>query len=71
MSARRCRLVVQPGAQADIRAILLYTRERWGVEQRRRYGIQLNRALRSLLDYPERGRPRDELYSGCRSLPVE
>jgi toxin ParE1/3/4 len=23
-----------------------------------------------LLDHPERGRPRDELYDGCRSLNV-
>jgi len=71
MSAHRRRLVVQPGAQADIRAILLYTRERWSAEQRRRYRAQLNQAMRSLLDHPERGRPRDEFYAGCRSLVVE
>jgi plasmid stabilization system protein ParE len=27
--------------------------------------------MRSLLVYPERGRQRDELYTACRSLPVE
>jgi plasmid stabilization system protein ParE len=71
MSARRRRLVVLPEAQADIRAILLYTRERWCVEQRRRYRDQLNQTMRSLLDDPERGRLRNDLYGGCRGLPVE
>lgn len=70
MSAHR-RLIIQPEAQADIRAILLYTRERWSAEQRRRYHAHINLGLTSLLDYPERGRPRDEFYVGCRSLLVE
>jgi len=48
-----------------------YTARQCGVRQRDIYHAQLNRGLRSLLDNPERGRPRDELYAGCRSLPVE
>lgn len=71
MSSRRRRLVVQPDAQPDIRAILLYTREHWSAAQRRRYRAQLNQGMRSLFDHPERGRARDEFYAGCRSLMVE
>jgi toxin ParE1/3/4 len=71
MSARKRRLILQPDAQADIDEILLYTRKRWSAEQRRRYRAQRNKGMRSLLDYPERGLPRDDLYRGCRSLPVE
>lgn len=71
MSARRRRLTVKPEAQADIDDILLYTCERWGAEQRRRYGFRIKQAMRSLLDYPERGASRDDLYPGCRNPLVE
>lgn len=71
MSARRRRLTVKPEAQADIDDIRLCTRERWGAEQRRRYGFHIKQAVRSLLDYPERGMSRDDLSPGCRSLVVE
>ena len=71
MSARKRRLIVRPDAQADFRAVLLYTRERWGVDQRHRYRTQLSQAMRSLRDYPERGRARDDYFPGCRSLMVE
>ena len=62
MSARRRRLVIRPDARTDLREILLYTQERWGVEQRRRYRTQMYQAMRSLLDYPERGRSREEYF---------
>ena len=38
---------------------------------RRRYRAQIYQTMRSLLDYPERGRSRDEYFPGCRSLVVE
>ena len=71
MSARRRRLTVKPDAQVDIDDILLYTRKQWGVDQRRRYGTQLRQGMRSLVERPELGRTRDEVYSGCRSLVIE
>jgi toxin ParE1/3/4 len=72
MSARsRRRLTIREAAKRDIDDILVYTRTRWGVDQRRRYGAQLKKAIRSLLDYPELGPPRNDLFPGCRNLPLE
>ena len=65
------RLVVSVAAKLDLDDALLYTRRRWDAEQRRRYRNLLNQAMHSLLDFPERGRPRDELYPGCRSPLAE
>jgi toxin ParE1/3/4 len=71
MSARRRRLTLRVDARNDIQDTLLYTQQRWGEEQRRRYRAQLYKAMRSLLEYPERGRARDEFFAGCRGLAVE
>jgi toxin ParE1/3/4 len=68
-SSRKLRLT--PEARADVREIRRYTARQWGARQRDVYYAHLNRGMRTLLDYPERGRPRNELYVGCRSLPVE
>jgi toxin ParE1/3/4 len=68
---RRRRLAITVAAKFDIDNILLYTQRQWGAGQRRRYRAQLYQGMRGLLDYPERGRPRDELYAGCRSVLVE
>ena len=72
MSARRGRrLVIKPAAKLDIDDALLFTRERWGIEQRRHYRDTLRRVMRSLLDYPEQGRSRPELGAEVRSIAVE
>ena len=72
MSARRRRrLALSDDAAFDIEDVLLHTQERWGAEQRRRYRVRLFQAMRSLLDHPELGRLRDELFPGCRGLVVE
>jgi toxin ParE1/3/4 len=71
MSARRRQLVIRPDAREDLRQILIYTQERWGAEQRRRYRALMYQAMRSLLDYPERGRTREEYFPDCRGLPAE
>jgi toxin ParE1/3/4 len=71
MSAHRRRLTIKPDAQVDIDDILLYTREHWGVDQRHRYGSQLRKAMRSLVNHPGLGRARDEVNPGCRSLLIE
>jgi toxin ParE1/3/4 len=54
-----------------VREILRYTARQWGPRQRARYPAQLHHAMRPLLDFPERGWPRDEYFPGCRGLPVE
>jgi toxin ParE1/3/4 len=71
MSARKRRLILKPDARADMRGILLYTQQHWGGDQRRRYRTRLYDAMRSLRDYPEWGRQRDEYFPGCRGLVVE
>ncbi|MEA2515991.1 MAG: toxin ParE1/3/4 [Thermomicrobiales bacterium] len=48
-----------------------YTARQWGARQRDVYCARLNQGMRALLDHPERGHPRDELYLGCRSILVE
>jgi toxin ParE1/3/4 len=68
-SSRKLRLTDE--ARGDVRDIRRYTARQWGPRQRDRYAAQLHQALRSLLDYPERGRVRDEYFPGCRSLAVE
>jgi toxin ParE1/3/4 len=70
MSARKRRLLIAPEARADLNGIRLYTQQQWGVDQRRRYGDRLRQAMRSLVDHPELGTPRDDLYPGCRGLVV-
>lgn len=67
-SSRKLRLT--PEARTDVRDIRRYTARRWGTQQRDAYHATLDRALRVLLDHPELGRSRDDLYLGCRSLPV-
>jgi len=72
MCARsRRHITIREAAKQDIDDILLYTRTRWGIDQRRRYRGQLRQAIRSLLDYPELGPSRDDLFPGCRNLPLE
>ncbi|HEY7035648.1 MAG TPA: type II toxin-antitoxin system RelE/ParE family toxin [Thermomicrobiales bacterium] len=68
-SSRRLRL--SPEARADDRDIRRYTTQRRGARQRDLYYARLNQGMHALLDYPERGRSRDDLYAGCRGLPVE
>ena len=68
-SSRKLRL--RDEARVDLREIRRHTARQWGQEQRDRYSARLQQALRSLREYPERGRARDEYFSGCRTLTVE
>ncbi len=70
MSVRKRRIVLKPQARDDLHGALLQTRRQWGAGQRVRYKSLLYEAMRGLVDYPERGRTRDELFRGCRSLPA-
>jgi toxin ParE1/3/4 len=64
------RIGISDEAAADLLDIRRYTAKVWGPQQRDRYIGRLRQSLHSLLDYPERGRRRDELYFGCPSLTV-
>jgi toxin ParE1/3/4 len=65
------KLQLTEDARADLRDIRRSTAQRWGVQQRDAYYAKLIKAMRSLLDYPELGPLRDDLYLGCRSLAAE
>ena len=69
MSARERRIVLKPQARVDVRGALLQSRRQWGADQRLRYKTMLYDALPGLGDHPERGRMRDNLFPGRRSLP--
>ena len=46
-------------AEMDLVEIGLFTRERWGAAQGRRYLTQLDRCFRALGDNPQRGKPAE------------
>jgi toxin ParE1/3/4 len=71
MSARSPLVVLAPQAERDFAFILVYTQRMWGGEQRAGYRATIAQALRSLREHPQTGRPRDDLFPGCRSMQVE
>lgn len=58
-------------AEDDLFKIISSTIEAWGSEQARNYSQTIDAALLKLAQYPEFGRPRDELYKNARSFPIE
>ena len=71
MSARKVEVQLSRSALRDIDDILLYTQRAWGTRQRAIYRAVIYRALGGLAQYPESGRSRDDLFSGCRGMQVE
>jgi toxin ParE1/3/4 len=71
MSARRPIIQLTRKAERDIEGILLYTRRSWGTEQTATYRRGFENAWRLLRDHPKLGQPRDDLFPGCREIPVE
>ena len=57
-------------AAKDLREIGRYTKEKWGLEQARRYREELELALQKLALTPSIGLLRPEVASGVRSFPV-
>ncbi len=49
----------------------LYTRRAWGEKQQLSYEAAIDQALDMLSTHPLAGRPRDDLFPGCRSIQVE
>lgn len=63
-------IILTPEAQHDLADILLYTVQRWGEEQQDRYAAALEQGMALLGENPTIGRPRPELFRGCRSYRV-
>lgn len=56
-------------ALADLRAIAIYTEDRWGKKQRDLYIRQLDGAFRRLANAPLAGKPCDYIKAGYRKYP--
>lgn len=57
-------------AANDLRSIIRYTRQTWGVKQARLYRQELELSLTRLGERPDMGRQREEIASGVRSFRV-
>ncbi len=56
-------------AKADLRAIAIFTEERWGVEQRNVYIKQFDDAFHMLAASPSLGKSCDDIMPGYRKFP--
>ena len=57
-------------AKEDLKNLAAYTLNTWGEDQLQKYREQLKSAFVQLSEMPKSGRPRDDIRSGYRSLPV-
>lgn len=64
------RIVRSPRAKRDLVEALEFTTQRWGADQARRYADLIEEALETIAAHPERGKPRDEIRAGIRSLHI-
>ncbi len=56
-------------AKADLRAIAIFTEERWGIKQRNTYIKQLDEAFHTLATSPLLGKGCDDIMPGYRKYP--
>lgn len=56
-------------AKADLRAIAIFTEERWGIEQRNTYIRQFDETFHSLAASPLLGKGCDDIMPGYRKFP--
>ena len=70
MSKPTLRVILTDRARRQLSDALVYSEQRWGREQRRRYGQILGDALRAIAENPAIGRRRDELAEGLRSYAI-
>ena len=69
MSGRRLEFTAR--ARRDIRSLLRYSLETCGAKSRDEYARALDEATLHLVDYPEMGYARPDLFTGARALTVE
>ena len=68
MSVREVNVRFTLAARRDLRSIALYTLRVWGRTRQESYRAALEKAFAMLRDHPRSGRPRDDLFPGCRSI---
>ena len=71
MSVRKTAIVLRAAARRDVRDILLYTGDQWGIEQLEAYSEEVNRAFSVLSINPHIGRTHDDIRPGLRSYRVQ
>lgn len=71
MSRRKLPIVLSDLAQEDFADILQYTLEIWSEKQMDAYASKLEKGMRLLETNAALGIARDDLFEGCRVLPVE
>ena len=71
MSRAKFKIVLSELAALDLADILQYTLETWGEAQMDTYAVKLERAMRLLETQPLAGKPREDLFPGCRALRAE
>ncbi|CAN5476676.1 type II toxin-antitoxin system RelE/ParE family toxin [soil metagenome] len=71
MSSRSYSLVISPSARKDVSDILLFSRKRWGSDQRSNYKARILEIFTALARNPEMGIERSEISQGLRSFPFE
>lgn len=70
MSARKRRVVLSPEARSDLRDVLLYTEQQWGLVQQHSFNAQLKAAFAHLARYPDLGVLRPEFGPRLRGRRV-
>ena len=71
MSAHRRAFHLSREALRDVDNVLLYTRRTWGKSQQTTYRAVIYQALEMITEHPQAGRPRDDIFPGCRSIQAE
>lgn len=64
-------VVFSPEAQGDLRDLSLYIAERAGSARALAYLDRIEAACLGLRDFPERGKRRDDLWPGLRTMGFE
>jgi plasmid stabilization system protein ParE len=70
MPLRKRLPLLHPDAESDFETILFDTDFQWGARQRVEYKSALVNAMRSIAQYFEYGKSRNELFEGCRSYVI-
>ncbi len=60
--------VLKPSARDDLRALRTWSESQWGEVRARDYLRGLLETIRSLVDNPFLGRPREAIFPGLRSV---
>jgi toxin ParE1/3/4 len=71
MSAPKRNIIIAPDARSDLRGILAYTQIHWGHDQRLKYRVKIYNEFDQLANFPFKGRARDEISEGLRSVPID